>query len=119
MGQGELSRKAGSKQGVPRETRRKPQLKNTQLFRRAAAAGGGRAGWHVQQQQCQCLGSCSGLEGVKPARAARPPHPREAIQRLWNTEEMLSKKEEFLEKKIEQELMAAKKHDTKIKRAAL
>ncbi|XP_059975258.1 charged multivesicular body protein 4b-like [Mesoplodon densirostris] len=32
---------------------------------------------------------------------------------------MLSKKQEFLEKKIEQELMAAKKHDTKIKCAAL
>ncbi|KAJ8779680.1 hypothetical protein J1605_012564 [Eschrichtius robustus] len=82
-----------------------------------AGRGVGSAGWHVQQQQCRCSGSCSGLEGVKPARAARPPW--EAIQRLWNTEEMLSKKQEFLEKKIEQELTAAKKHDTKIKRAAL
>nr|4ABM_A Chain A, CHARGED MULTIVESICULAR BODY PROTEIN 4B [Homo sapiens]4ABM_B Chain B, CHARGED MULTIVESICULAR BODY PROTEIN 4B [Homo sapiens]4ABM_C Chain C, CHARGED MULTIVESICULAR BODY PROTEIN 4B [Homo sapiens]4ABM_D Chain D, CHARGED MULTIVESICULAR BODY PROTEIN 4B [Homo sapiens] len=44
---------------------------------------------------------------------------QEAIQRLRDTEEMLSKKQEFLEKKIEQELTAAKKHGTKNKRAAL
>lgn len=30
------------------------------------------------------------------------PTPQEAIQRLRDTEEMLSKKQEFLEKKIEQ-----------------
>ncbi|KAM7327047.1 hypothetical protein ACRRTK_013414 [Alexandromys fortis] len=44
------------------------------------------------------------------------PTPQEAIQRLRDTEEMLSKKQEFLEKKIEQELTAAKKHGTKNKR---
>ncbi|KAI1233576.1 hypothetical protein IHE44_0004760, partial [Lamprotornis superbus] len=47
------------------------------------------------------------------------PSPQEAIQRLRDTEEMLSKKQEFLEKKIEQELAAARKHGTKNKRAAL
>uniref|UniRef100_A0A8B9I6B4 Charged multivesicular body protein 4B n=1 Tax=Anser brachyrhynchus TaxID=132585 RepID=A0A8B9I6B4_9AVES len=41
------------------------------------------------------------------------PSPQEAIQRLRDTEEMLSKKQEFLEKKIEQELAAARKHGTK------
>lgn len=44
------------------------------------------------------------------------PSPQEAIQRLRDTEEMLSKKQEFLEKKIEQELSAARKHGTKNKR---
>lgn len=44
------------------------------------------------------------------------PSPQEAIQRLRDTEEMLSKKQEFLEKKIEQELAAARKHGTKNKR---
>uniref|UniRef100_A0A2K6CA56 Charged multivesicular body protein 4B n=1 Tax=Macaca nemestrina TaxID=9545 RepID=A0A2K6CA56_MACNE len=47
------------------------------------------------------------------------PIPQEAIQRLQDSEEMLSKKQEFLEKKIEQELTAAKKQGTKNKRAAL
>uniref|UniRef100_U6CSL6 Charged multivesicular body protein 4b n=1 Tax=Neovison vison TaxID=452646 RepID=U6CSL6_NEOVI len=47
------------------------------------------------------------------------PTPQDAIQRLRDTEEMLSKKQEFLETKIEQELTAAKKHGTKNKRAAL
>ncbi|KAF3703684.1 Charged multivesicular body protein 4c Chromatin-modifying protein 4c [Channa argus] len=47
------------------------------------------------------------------------PSPQEAIHRLRETEEMLTKKQEYLEKKIEQELMTAKKHGTKNKRAAL
>ncbi|XP_077191408.1 charged multivesicular body protein 4b [Paroedura picta] len=51
--------------------------------------------------------------------AGKGPSPQEAIQRLRDTEEMLSKKQEFLEKKIEQELSAARKHGTKNKRAAL
>ncbi|XP_076207948.1 charged multivesicular body protein 4b [Aptenodytes patagonicus] len=51
--------------------------------------------------------------------AGKGPSPQEAIQRLRDTEEMLSKKQEFLEKKIEQELAAARKHGTKNKRAAL
>lgn len=43
------------------------------------------------------------------------PTPQEAIHKLRETEEMLTKKQEFLEKKIEQELMTAKKHGTKNK----
>ncbi|XP_032897628.1 charged multivesicular body protein 4b isoform X2 [Amblyraja radiata] len=45
--------------------------------------------------------------------------PQEAIHRLRETEEMLTKKQDFLEKKIYQELITAKKHGTKNKRAAL
>ncbi|XP_069477378.1 charged multivesicular body protein 4c [Ambystoma mexicanum] len=47
------------------------------------------------------------------------PTPQEALSRLRETEEMLGKKQEYLEKKIEQELATAKKHGTKNKRAAL
>lgn len=42
--------------------------------------------------------------------------PQEAIHRLRETEEMLTKKQDFLEKKIYQELITAKKHGTKNKR---
>lgn len=52
----------------------------------------------------------SGGKGGKSAS------PQDAIQRLRETEEMLTKKQEFLEKKIEQELMTAKKNGTKNKR---
>lgn len=44
------------------------------------------------------------------------PTPQEAIHKLRETEEMLTKKQDYLEKKIEQELMTAKKHGTKNKR---
>jgi len=47
------------------------------------------------------------------------PTPQEAIQKLRETEDMLLKKSDFLEKKIETELATAKKHGTKNKRAAL
>lgn len=47
------------------------------------------------------------------------PTPQEAIHRLRETEEMLTKKQDYLEKRIEQELAIAKKHGTKNKRAAL
>jgi len=43
----------------------------------------------------------------------------EAIQKLRETEEMLMKKQDFLEKKIEQELATARKNGTKNKRVAL
>jgi len=43
----------------------------------------------------------------------------EAIQKLRETEEMLMKKQDFLEKKIEQEIGTAKKNGTKNKRVAL
>ncbi|KAJ8302808.1 hypothetical protein KUTeg_019204 [Tegillarca granosa] len=49
----------------------------------------------------------------------KAPSPQEAIQRLRDIEEMLMKKSDFLEKKIDQELSTAKKHGTKNKRIAL
>lgn len=47
------------------------------------------------------------------------PTPQEAIHKLRETEEMLTKKQDFLEKRIEQELMTAKKHGTKNKQGKL
>ena len=44
---------------------------------------------------------------------------QEAIQRLRGIEEMLTKKSEFLEKKITIELTTAKKHGTKDKRGTI
>ncbi|CAK6972550.1 charged multivesicular body protein 4b-like [Scomber scombrus] len=52
-------------------------------------------------------------------KGGKSPTPQEAIQRLRETEEMLAKKQDFLEKKIDHELMTAKKNGTKNKRAAL
>ncbi|KAG5838967.1 charged multivesicular body protein 4b-like [Anguilla rostrata] len=52
-------------------------------------------------------------------KGGKSPSTQEAIQRLRETEEMLAKKQEFLEKKIDQELLIAKKNGTKNKRAAL
>ncbi|KAM9482684.1 charged multivesicular body protein 4b isoform 2-T2 [Clarias gariepinus] len=52
-------------------------------------------------------------------KGGKAPSPQEAIQRLRDTEEMLTKKQEFLEKRIEQELVTAKRNGTKNKRAAL
>ncbi|XP_063633720.1 charged multivesicular body protein 4b [Cydia splendana] len=47
------------------------------------------------------------------------PTTHEAIQKLRETEELLIKKQEFLEKKIELEIQTARKHGTKNKRAAI
>lgn len=47
------------------------------------------------------------------------PSPQEAIQKLRETEEMLNKKSDYLEKKIAQEISIAKKNGTKNKRVAL
>ncbi len=47
------------------------------------------------------------------------PSPQVAIQKLRETEEMLSKKTEFLEKKIQAEQALAKKHGMKNKRGIL
>ncbi|KAL1462421.1 hypothetical protein WDU94_014255 [Cyamophila willieti] len=47
------------------------------------------------------------------------PTTGEAIQKLRETEDMLIKKQEFLEKKIEQEINVAKANGTKNKRAAI
>ncbi|TWW56439.1 charged multivesicular body protein 4b-like [Takifugu flavidus] len=52
-------------------------------------------------------------------KGAKAPSPQEAIQKLRETEDMLTKKQEMLENKIEQELQTAKKNGTKNKRAAL
>lgn len=52
-------------------------------------------------------------------KGGKGPSPQDAIQRLRETEEMLTKKQEFLEKKIEQELVTAKKNGTKNKRGKL
>ncbi|XP_054641660.1 charged multivesicular body protein 4b [Dunckerocampus dactyliophorus] len=52
-------------------------------------------------------------------KAGKSPTPQEAVQKLRETEEMLTKKQEFLEKKIDQETLTAKKHGMKNKRAAL
>lgn len=49
-------------------------------------------------------------------KGGKAPTTQEAIQRLRETEEMLTKKQDFLEKKIEQELVTAKKNGTKNKR---
>lgn len=50
---------------------------------------------------------------------SKAPTPAEAIQRLRGVEEMLMKKQDFLERKVEQELATAKKNGTKNKRVAL
>ncbi|KAM7005512.1 charged multivesicular body protein 4b [Tautogolabrus adspersus] len=52
-------------------------------------------------------------------KGGKSPTPQDAIQKLRETEEMLAKKQDFLEKKIDHELLTAKKNGTKNKRAAL
>lgn len=47
------------------------------------------------------------------------PTPGEAIQKLRETEEMLYKKQEFLEKKIEEYTLLAKKNASKNKRGTV
>ena len=49
-------------------------------------------------------------------KKGKAPTPQEGIQRLREVEEMLMKKSDFLEKKIDSELATAKKHGTKNKR---
>lgn len=49
----------------------------------------------------------------------KAPTTGEAIQKLRDTEEMLIKKQDFLEKKIEDEIKTAKQNGTKNKRVAL
>ncbi|XP_032407451.1 charged multivesicular body protein 4c [Xiphophorus hellerii] len=63
--------------------------------------------------------SSSSSSKSKHHRSKGGPSPQEAIHRLRETEEMLTKKQEYLEKRIEQEIATAKKHGTKNKRAAL
>lgn len=59
------------------------------------------------------------FKGPGGGKSRAGPSPQEALARLRETEDMLGKKQEYLEKKIEQELATAKKHGTKNKRAAL
>lgn len=49
-------------------------------------------------------------------KKGEPPSPQQAIQKLRETEEMLSKKSEFLEKRIDREMQTAKKNGMKNKR---
>lgn len=49
----------------------------------------------------------------------KAPTTQEAIQKLRTTEELLQKKSDFLEKKIDQELQMAKKNASKNKRSKL
>ncbi|XP_032875467.1 charged multivesicular body protein 4b-like [Amblyraja radiata] len=54
------------------------------------------------------------------SRSKKPgPSPQEALQRLRDTEQMLSKKQEYLENRIGIELDIARKNGTRNKRAAL
>ncbi|XP_034026488.1 charged multivesicular body protein 4c [Thalassophryne amazonica] len=62
--------------------------------------------------------SSSSRSGQHRGRSGGP-SPQEAINKLRETEEMLTKKQEYLEKRIEQELLTAKRHGTKNKKAAL
>ncbi|XP_041375270.1 charged multivesicular body protein 4c-like [Gigantopelta aegis] len=52
-------------------------------------------------------------------KGEKAPTPQEGIQRLREVEEMLIKKSDFLEKKIQSEIATAKKNGTKNKRVAL
>ncbi|CAI8009489.1 Charged multivesicular body protein 4b [Geodia barretti] len=52
-------------------------------------------------------------------KKGEPPSPQQAIQKLRETEEILNKKTEFLESKIDKEIETAKKNGTKNKRMAL
>lgn len=46
----------------------------------------------------------------------KQPTPQEAIQKIREVEDLLGKKQGFLEKKIDDELAQARKHGTKNKR---
>ena len=52
-------------------------------------------------------------------KGGKAPSPQDAIQRLREIEEMLQKKSDFLEKKVEQELATARKHGSKNKRSKI
>lgn len=60
--------------------------------------------------------AAAALARVFGAKKGEPPSPQVAIQKLRETEEMLNKKSEYLEKKIDQEAALAKKHGLKNKR---
>ena len=60
--------------------------------------------------------SSSSSSRSKHHRSRAGPTPQEAIHRLRETEEMLTKKQDYLEKKIQEEIMVAKKYGMKNKR---
>ncbi len=49
-------------------------------------------------------------------RAKKAPTPKDSIQKLRETLEMLEKREEFLQKKMDREIVIAKQNATKNKR---
>ncbi|XP_020851481.1 charged multivesicular body protein 4c [Phascolarctos cinereus] len=59
------------------------------------------------------------FKGGNSSKGKAAPSPQEALARLRETEEMLGKKQEYLESRIQRELALAKKHGTHNKRAAL
>ncbi|XP_019507525.1 PREDICTED: charged multivesicular body protein 4c isoform X1 [Hipposideros armiger] len=59
------------------------------------------------------------FKGAGSSKSRAAPSPQEALARLRETEEMLGKKQEYLENRIQRELTLAKKHGTQNKRAAL
>ena len=63
--------------------------------------------------------SSSSSSRSRHQRSKGGPSPQEAIHRLRETEEMLTKKQDYLEKKIEQEIIIAKKNGTKNKRGMI
>ena len=50
------------------------------------------------------------------SKSGKEPTAEEAIQKLRDTEEMLQKRSDFFEKKVQNEIAIAKKHGTKNKR---
>ena len=54
--------------------------------------------------------------GSAASKGRGGPSPQEALARLRETEEMLSKKQEYLETRIERELALARQHGTKNRR---
>ncbi|XP_026561813.1 charged multivesicular body protein 4c [Pseudonaja textilis] len=60
-----------------------------------------------------------GGSGYSKGKGKGGPTPQEALARLRETEEMLTKKQEYLEARVAKELALAKKHGTRDKRAAL
>ena len=59
------------------------------------------------------------FKGGSSSKSRAAPSPQEALARLRETEEMLSKKQEYLENRIQRELALAKKHGTQNKRGRL
>ena len=53
------------------------------------------------------------------AKKEKAPTPQEAIQRIRDVEDLLNKKSQYLEKKIDEELDNARKHGVKNKRCIL